>query len=316
MRPRENYAPHIGMALVLTLAILVSFQVYILREPARIAADESRDTLIAVAAGRSLFAANCAMCHGEAGEGVDAPPLNDSRLLNEVSNERLFSLISSGVPGSEMPAWNQVHGGPFTDEEVRQLVAFIRDWQPNAPDRQALEMVGDPAQGLVIFYSTCIVCHGEGGQGTDRAPALNDPVKLAQLDDDWYADTITQGRPAQGMPTWGTVLSPAEVRDLVALLRAWGRGETVESPGAGDALAEALHLLERNDLRAAEQALEGLAESATGEVLAAINRALEALEAGDRGAAEAAIQEASELLGMQGGGQGMESDGRDMESGG
>jgi mono/diheme cytochrome c family protein len=82
----------------------------------------------------------------------------------------------------------------------------------------------------VIFNSRCIVCHGESGQGTSLAPTLNDPVKLAQLDDEWYVNTITQGRPAQGMPTWGTVLSPGEIRDVVALLRTWQSGETVQPP--------------------------------------------------------------------------------------
>lgn len=129
-----------------------------------------------------------------------------------------------------MPAWNQSLGGPLTDQEVSQLVAFIRNWEPTAPDRQAEAQQADPAQGLVIFDSTCVVCHGENGRGTDRAVALNNPARLAQFDDAWYANTIAQGRPAQGMPTWGTVLSPQQIRNLVALLRAWQRGETVIPP--------------------------------------------------------------------------------------
>lgn len=233
MRPRENYSPLIAVALVLTLAIFTSFQLYILREPTRIAADEAKDKLLAVSAGRSLFADNCAMCHGENGEGVAAPALNDKQFLAETHDEVIFSLISSGVPGTKMPAWNQAHGGPFTDQQVRQLVAFIRSWEANAPDRRAQALAGDLAKGLVIFSSTCFVCHGENGQGTARAPALNDPVKLAQFDDAWYAETIANGRPAKGMPTWGTVLAPTQIRDIVALLRAWQRGETVNPPGPG-----------------------------------------------------------------------------------
>lgn len=298
MRPRENYTPHVATTLVLTLAILISFQAYIWREPARIAADEKRDELIAVTKGRGLYSQNCAMCHGEEGEGVDGPPLNDKTFLAETSDETIFSLISSGVPGTEMPAWNQAHGGPFTDEQTRQLVAFIRSWEPDAPDRQAIAMAGDPVNGLSIFNSTCIVCHGENGQGSDRAPVLNDPTKLAQFDDAWFVDTITEGRPAKGMPTWGTVLSPVQVRDLVALLRAWERGETVQPPGPEEELAEALHMLGHGDLHAAEHALESAAQGASGELLAAVNGALEAVEAGDDAAAETAIQQALELLGV------------------
>lgn len=300
MRPRENYSVHVAAGLVLTAAILFSFQLYIWREPARIAEDEQRDQLIAVTAGRALFAENCAMCHGEEGEGVDGPPLNDKSFLASTSDEAIFSLVGSGVPGTEMPAWNQSYGGPFTDEQIRQLVDFIRAWEPTAPDRQAMAMAGDPVEGLIIFNSTCIVCHGENGQGTQRAPALNDPAKLTQFDDEWYVDTISSGRPAQGMPTWGTVLSPVEIHDLVALVRAWQRGETVSPPGAEVDLAEAHHMLEHGDLHAVEHALERAAQKATGDVLTAINEALEAVETGDAAAVEAALERAQDLLGASG----------------
>ncbi|MBL1197481.1 MAG: c-type cytochrome, partial [Chloroflexi bacterium] len=260
MRQNENYTGFVVSALILTLGIFGTFQFYITREPERITTDEKRDQLIATTAGRTLYSENCMMCHGEQGEGVDGPPLNDKMFLNNTTDERIFSLISSGVPSSEMPAWGQPFGGPLTDQQMNQLVVYIREWQENAPDRQAEALQGDAVQGLLIFNNTCVVCHGETGVGTEIAPALNDPEKLGQLDDEWYIDTISQGRPAQGMPTWGTVLSPVEIRDLVALLRAWESGETVEPPGPEEELAEALHLLDHGDLHAAEHSLQTAAE--------------------------------------------------------
>lgn len=230
MRPSENYSSFVAVALVLTLAILASFQVYILREPARIAADEADQAHVDIFEGNVLFSTYCAVCHGKQGEGDIGPALNDKTFLSSTGNETIFSVISSGVPSTEMPAWNQVHGGPLTDQQIRQLVAYVRSWEPTAPEVHTAESAGDPAQGLKIYDSTCIVCHGETGMGTDRAPALNDPAKLAEFDDDWYSSTITDGRPSKGMPTWGTVLSPLQVRHLVALLRAWQRSETVQLP--------------------------------------------------------------------------------------
>jgi len=297
MRQRENYAPFVASALVLTLAIMISFQIYILREPARVAADEARDKAHAVDEGRSLFMAYCTVCHGKQGEGVDGPALNDKRFLAETTDRTIFGLISSGVPGSEMPAWNQSYGGPFTDQQVNQLVAFIRNWEPAAPDRHAEALKGDPAQGLVIFNSTCFICHGDHGQGTDRASALNDPAKLAQFDDEWYANTIAEGRPAQGMPTWGSVLSPQQIRDLVALLRAWQRGETVILPGPGEHLHEAAHAFGQGELADAEHHLEQAAQAAAGEQLDVINRALEALKKSDTAAVGELIEKAESLAG-------------------
>jgi len=300
MRQKENYSRHVGVSLILTVAILVSFQFYIFREPGRIAADETRDQLIAITEGRALYNENCAMCHGEQGEGVDGPPLNDKPFLANTADETIFSLIGSGIPGTEMPAWGQVHGGPFTDEQVRQLITFIRDWEAEAPDRQAIALAGDPVAGLVLYNSTCIVCHGQDGRGTDDSPAINDPERLSQLSDEWYRETIMEGRPAQGMPTWGTVLSPVQVSNLVSLLRAWEQGETVQLPGPEESLAEALHIVAEGDLHSAEHALEKAMEGASGALLEKLNDAMAAMEAGDAASAEALLREAQGMLGIDG----------------
>lgn len=304
MRPNEDYTRFYAVALVLTLAILGSFQIYIVREPGRIAADEEKDAQKAVAAGSTLYAENCTMCHGGDGEGVDGPPLNDSTFLSQTPDETIFSLISSGVPGTEMPAWNQAHGGPFTDEQVREMVAFIRAWESNAPDRQAMAMAGNPVKGLDLYNSTCVTCHGQEGAGTEHAPALNDPDRFASFDDEWFVDTIRSGRPSKGMPTWGTVLSPVQIRDAVALLRAWQRGETVEPISVEEAVAEAMHMLDHGDLPAAELALQKALqnEGVPGEAVALISEVLQAIEAEDSRAASLAMTKLGKMLDVHTGG--------------
>jgi mono/diheme cytochrome c family protein len=222
MQSHENYLPHAAIAASLTVAVLVLFQVYLLREPVRIAADEARNLNADVTAGQTLFTKNCATCHGLNGEGSDdGPALNNKPFLSTTDDGTLFSVVSSGVPNTQMPAWNQAHGGPLTNEDVRQVVAYLRAWLPNAPDRSQEVKLGDAPRGAAIFAATCYACHGVDGKGTNRAPALNDPQRLNQFDDAWYRDTIMKGRPANGMPTWGTVLSPAQINDLVALLASW-----------------------------------------------------------------------------------------------
>jgi mono/diheme cytochrome c family protein len=230
MRPKENYSRYLVVGLVLTVAILVSFQIYILREPQRIAAVSNEDKAIAVEAGQALFRKNCTLCHGNNGEGDRGPALNDKTFLIMTSNDTLFSIISSGIPGTEMPAWNQAHGGPLTDQDVNQLVAFIRAWEPTATDIRAAPPTGDVDRARDLFANVCAVCHGDQGVGTDRAPALNDPQKLSQFDDAWYRDTVAKGRPAKGMPTWGTVLSPQQISDLIALIDLWRKSPASTAP--------------------------------------------------------------------------------------
>src|SRR5262249_27966169 len=145
----------------------------------------------------------------------------DKQFLGATSDSTLFSVISSGVPDTQMPAWNQAHGGPLTDENVTELAAFVRAWEPTAQNLRAAARAGNADRGGQIFSSVCFICHGDNGAGTDRAPALNDPALLNQFDDAWFKKTIIAGRPAQGMPTWGTVLSPLQISDLVALIDQW-----------------------------------------------------------------------------------------------
>jgi mono/diheme cytochrome c family protein len=227
MRSKENHTPFIAIAFGLTLCILIIFQIYIWREPARIEANEAEDHAAAVEAGQDLYGENCASCHGDNGEGGVGPALNSQELLKLTQDEALFSLTRTGVPGTIMPAWGQTFGGPFTDQQITQMVAFIRHWEPTAPEPEPVTNEPDPARGALIYSQTCAICHGENGQGTETIPALNDPERLNKLNDAWYRNTIAHGRPAKGMPTWGTVLSPSQINDLVALLAAWREGDTV-----------------------------------------------------------------------------------------
>ncbi|MEK6256934.1 MAG: c-type cytochrome [Chloroflexota bacterium] len=227
MRQKENYSSQITVALGLTLAIIATFQAYILREPARIQADIQAEHEISLAAGKGLYAGNCISCHGADGKGDLGPALNSKSLLDKTSDKSLFNLVQTGIPGTIMPAWGQIVGGPFTDEEISNLVVFIRAWEETAIDPILVENIPNPARGAAIFTFTCIVCHGDNGKGSELAPAINDLARLEKLDDEWYRQTITQGRPAKGMPTWGSVLSPDQVNDLVALISAWREGRDI-----------------------------------------------------------------------------------------
>lgn len=222
---RENHLPLVSAGAVLSIAILVTFQLYLLREPSRLQRDAAHDRGQTVRAGESIFGSNCAACHGDNGQGGIGPALNSKPLLSTIGDDQLFSLVRTGIPGTAMPAWSQSFGGPLTDEEVRQVVSFVRAWEPNALEASQLGPAPDPHRGLEIFESICFACHGSQGTGTDRAPALNDPTLLNSFDDNWFRDTISQGRPSRGMPTWGTVLSPAEIDDLISLFGYWRTGE-------------------------------------------------------------------------------------------
>jgi cytochrome c oxidase cbb3-type subunit 3 len=75
----------------------------------------------------SLFAKNCASCHGGDGKAKTfkakfngARNLTDSAWQASVSDERLFNSITNGR--GHMPAW----GKKLSEAEINSLVAYVR----------------------------------------------------------------------------------------------------------------------------------------------------------------------------------------------
>ncbi|MCH7901523.1 MAG: cytochrome c [Acidobacteria bacterium] len=120
---------------VLTVLLFLAFPIFRFYEPANRA--EAREVLIEsmVAQGEELYAANCASCHGDDGEGVDAPALNSQQFLTSVTDEQVSSIIAHGIPGSEMSAYGLDFGGFLTLQQINGIAAFLRSLEEDAPDR-------------------------------------------------------------------------------------------------------------------------------------------------------------------------------------
>jgi mono/diheme cytochrome c family protein len=115
-------------------ALILAFPAYRAGEPGRRKA--ARESLRAerVALGKHLFELHCAGCHGEAGRGGrTAPTLAAKEFLSKVSDDQLRWLVALGIPGTNMPAYDIDHGGPLTDQEIGQLVTYMRSWEDDAP---------------------------------------------------------------------------------------------------------------------------------------------------------------------------------------
>lgn len=131
----------------LGLLLVAAFPAYRAVEAGRReAALEARQAALVVQ-GRKLWVQNCSTCHGVNGEGVDAPALNSRQFLQQVTDEQMHSIVAVGIPGSEMPAWWNEIGGPFTDEQIAAVVAYVRSWEPTAPDRPDWRTPGGEERG-------------------------------------------------------------------------------------------------------------------------------------------------------------------------
>jgi len=82
-------------------------------------------------AGALVYHANCAMCHGDRGQGRFGLPLAKSWPVNEPATY-IQQVAREGIAGTTMPAWAQANGGPLTEEEIGDVAAFILTLNPAA----------------------------------------------------------------------------------------------------------------------------------------------------------------------------------------
>lgn len=140
-------------AFVLMFVTALGIPLYWLAEPARQeGAVETFDRTF-VGRGARLFAPtaeggyNCAGCHGEEGVGGVAPryTLTDAdgeyqagviwyapalnTVLLRYSEEEVKEILVYGRPGTPMPAWGTEGGGPLTDQQLDELVAYLKSIQ-------------------------------------------------------------------------------------------------------------------------------------------------------------------------------------------
>ncbi len=116
-----------------------------------------------IKSGIALYRVRCGDCHGLDASGYRGPDLN-AALSAGMNDERLFSLIRKGVPGTEMPPSNA------PDDEVLMLIAYLRNLGGAAP---AEKPTGNVENGQKLFASQCASCHRVDGRGGRLGPDLS-----------------------------------------------------------------------------------------------------------------------------------------------
>lgn len=118
--------------------------------------------------GAQIYTAQCAVCHGLAGNAVAAADLRTGRFRTAVADEDLKRVIRAGVPALGMPPMK------LDDSELTAIVAFIRaGMNANAP---ALAVkIGDAERGRAIVHGKagCLKCHRINDQGGRSGPDLS-----------------------------------------------------------------------------------------------------------------------------------------------
>ncbi len=125
---------YLVVGLVFMALLIAGFVAYRLREPTLRADSAASQHQTYTKLGAKLFADNCAGCHGDEGTGGgSAPTLNSKEFLSSTSDQQIHALVAGGVSGTDMAAWGLDYGGTLTDEQVQQLVTYLRTRETRAP---------------------------------------------------------------------------------------------------------------------------------------------------------------------------------------
>lgn len=167
-------------------------------------------------------------------------PALDTVLLR-YSPEEVKSVIVYGRVNTPMPPWGVEGGGPMNAQQVDDLVAYLQSIQrdPKVVQKENLEKYG--TDGPRLFDQFCSRCHtqgwsyGEAGTvgGGAFGPSLLGGATLRQFPlaegSDSHAEFVSQGSEyaksygvrgvggdeAGGMPGFGEMLTPEQIRAIV-----------------------------------------------------------------------------------------------------
>lgn len=180
----------------------------------------------AMAGGRSVFAVNCAPCHGAGGQGAPGyPVLADDNWLWGGTLAAIEQTVRYGIRSghgkarvSEMPRFGA--DAMLQPQQIDDAAEFVLALNRLAADPGAAE------RGKAVFAEQCAACHGETGDGNMEigAPALSHGIFQ-------YGDTkdriVAQiDRPRQGvMPAWENRLGDEAIKMLAVYVHSLGGGQ-------------------------------------------------------------------------------------------
>jgi len=118
-----------------------------------------------LAAGRRIFDAQCAWCHGAGGTGGAGPDLHRATLRHAANDRELVTIVRTGIPGTDI----LLFAIALTENTAWQTAAYVR----SLGRTRTRQLPGDAQRGARLFDSSgCASCHIVSGRGGILGPEL------------------------------------------------------------------------------------------------------------------------------------------------
>jgi cytochrome c oxidase cbb3-type subunit 3 len=182
---------------------------------------------LARARGKTVFADNCAPCHGSGAAGAKGYPNHNhdewiwGGSLDQIMQKILLGARSGHAKTHEGQMLAFGRDGILKSDQVVTVANYVRSLSGLSTASGY-----DATAGKRIFEENCVSCHGDGGKGNQEvgAPNLSDQIWLYGSDEAALVETITNGR-AGVMPAWVGRLDPLTVKALAVYVHSLGGGK-------------------------------------------------------------------------------------------
>lgn len=198
----------------LTAALTLLGAMFMAFAPSASAEDTPQELSAAAEKGRKLYDNSCISCHGNNGQGIkDRGP----SLVGAGAAAVEFQVTTGRMPLARQEAQADRKPPMFSDEEARQIAAYIQELGggPTVPEGDLRD--GDVANGGRLYRLNCAACHGFTAGGGALSSGKYAPALHPSTDRDMYAAMLSG---PQSMPVFGdNQLSPQEKKDIIAFLQ-------------------------------------------------------------------------------------------------
>lgn len=183
--------------------------------------------------GAAVYAEFCQTCHGPRGEPIAEGAAFQAIAFDAETAREVIAQGRDSDPddGAAMPAYAQTSGGPLSEAQIDQVMAYMATWEsgdvPSLPApnlRAEVELVpdhfGDVQHGATVYATSCYGCHGAEGRG--RVPP-NFPGFA--YDPDTFRTVVASGTDHPLMPGFsvevGGPLTETDLEDLETYVASW-----------------------------------------------------------------------------------------------
>jgi len=198
--------------------------------------------------GKTVYAQNCMVCHGDRGQGAPSSPglipprdFTTPQARVELTRERMLNSVANGRPNTAMAAF----AGRLPTADIEATVDYVRaalmlpatsrisGTSANGSGGQASSndgmfqpfqngLSGDPAKGEKTYMANCATCHGAKGDGKGPRAYFINPKPRNFTDKSFrfafnrpaIYTAVHDGRLGAEMPAWSKVLNDQEIADV------------------------------------------------------------------------------------------------------